>query len=182
MTKILIAPGLGSSGPKHWQTIWEKEHPEYKRIVQTDWERPLRIEWVQKIEEEVNAAGTNTIIVAHSLACIALVYWAQRTSLKIKGALLVAPPDTEDKNFPKEAAGFSPIPLQPLPFRTIVVGSSNDQYITEDKCIFLSENWGSKYVSVGFKGHINSDSNLGSWIEGKRILHDLLNSVNELSL
>jgi uncharacterized protein len=174
MTKILIAPGLGSSGPLHWQTIWEKEHPEYKRIEQTNWDRPSRTEWVKKIEEEVELSGEDTIIVAHSLACIAFVFWTETTKLKIKGAMLVAPPDTEAENFPKEAIGFSPIPSSTLPFKTIVVGSRNDQYITEEKCINLAKLWGSKYYSAGYKGHINSESNLGSWEEGKHILKELL--------
>jgi uncharacterized protein len=174
MTKILIAPGLGSSGPLHWQTAWEKEHPEYKRIEQKDWERPSRVDWVKRIEEEVKLSGPDTVIVGHSLACIAFAFWVQTTDFKIKGALLVAPPDTHREDFPKEALGFSPIPLQKFPFKTIVVGSSNDQYITEERCRFLSEKWGSKYTNVGFKGHINSESNLGSWQEGKNILRQLI--------
>jgi uncharacterized protein len=174
MTKILIAPGLGSSGPKHWQTIWEQEHSEYKRIEQKDWERPLRVDWVKRIEEEVEASGQDTTIVAHSLACIAFAFWVQQTNLKIKAALLVAPPDAQREDFPKDAFGFSPIPLDKFPFKTIVVGSSNDQYITEERCKFLSDRWGSQYINVGFKGHINSDSNLGNWQEGKDILRQLI--------
>ena len=30
---ILIVPGWSGSGPSHWQTIWEREHPEYRRVV-----------------------------------------------------------------------------------------------------------------------------------------------------
>jgi predicted alpha/beta hydrolase family esterase len=178
ITKILIAPGLGSSGPIHWQTIWEEQNPEFKRIEQKDWSSPLRQDWVEKIETEVKEAGENVIIVAHSLACIATVFWAQKTLKKIKGALLVAPPDTERPDFPKEARGFAPIPLDKLPFYSIVVASTDDEYITTERCKLLADSWGSKFINIGAKGHINSASNLGDWEEGKSILDELLFTVS----
>jgi predicted alpha/beta hydrolase family esterase len=39
---VLIIPGLGDSGPQHWQTLWEASHPEYRRVQQSDWEQPRR--------------------------------------------------------------------------------------------------------------------------------------------
>jgi len=31
---VLIVPGWTNSGPQHWQTLWEHEHPEYRRVEQ----------------------------------------------------------------------------------------------------------------------------------------------------
>lgn len=173
MTKVLIAPGLGSSGPNHWQTLWEIENPEYKRIEQKEWDNPNCKDWVKKIEEEVAQSGENIIIVAHSLACIALTHWATKSNRRIKGALLVAPADAEEENFPKSAVGFSPIPKVQLPFPSIVVGSTDDEYISFERCSFLAHCWGSKLINIGAKGHINSSSNLGPWEEGKKYLRML---------
>lgn len=174
--EILVAPGLGSSGPIHWQTLWEKENPEFKRIEQNNWDAPVCSDWISRIEEVIEK--DKVIIVAHSLACLALVHWAMKSSKPIKGALLVAPPDSEKEDFPKEAKGFSPIPLYKLPFKSIVVGSTNDPYISIERCSFLADSWGSKFINVGSKGHINSSSNLGSWKEGQKYLQDLINEVN----
>ena len=172
--QVLIAPGLGSSGPLHWQTSWEKEQPHFKRIEQSDWDFPQCADWVTRIEEEIKHAGENVIIVAHSLACIALAFWARETSLKIKGALLVAPADTERADFPKEPRGFSPIPLQGLNFPSILVASVNDPYITLERCEHLAAKWGSRFENIGAAGHINASSGLGSWPEGKVFVEELM--------
>ena len=92
---MLIFPGLGGSGPQHWQTIWEKNDPDFVRIEQKNWDNPIPKEWEEVLDDYVRRSGPDTIVIAHSLACAVLVNWAQNTSLKIKGALLVAPADVE---------------------------------------------------------------------------------------
>ncbi len=171
--KVLTAPGLGSSGPSHWQTIWEQE-PGVIRIEQQNWDAPVCADWVARIEAEVSEAGPQVVIVAHSLACLALVHWAAQTRLRIRGALLVAPPDTEQATFPAEAIGFSPVPMQPLPFKSIVVSSTNDHYTTLERAQYMAQAWGSRFVNSGAKGHINADSGLGEWADGKKLLKELL--------
>lgn len=41
---VLIIPGWGDSGPTHWQTLWERANPAFRRVVQRDWEYPVRSE------------------------------------------------------------------------------------------------------------------------------------------
>jgi predicted alpha/beta hydrolase family esterase len=177
--KVLTAPGLGNSGPLHWQTIWEQE-PGILRIEQQSWDRPVCADWVASIEAAIAQAGPQVVVAAHSLACIALVHWAAQTKLQIRGALLVAPADAEHPSFPPEAKGFSPIPLQPLPFKSIVVGSTNDSYATMERTRFFAQAWGSRFVNTGAKGHINADSGLGEWPEGKKLLKELLHDWHTL--
>jgi len=172
-TRVLTAPGLGSSGPLHWQSIWEQE-PGIIRIEQRNWNAPACAEWVAQIEAAVAAAGPQVVVVAHSLACIALAHWATQTRLRIRGALLVAPADAERPAFPPEATGFAPVPLQPLPFKSIVVASTNDPYATLERAQFFANAWNSRFVNTGPKGHINADSGLGSWPEGQKLLKELL--------
>jgi predicted alpha/beta hydrolase family esterase len=177
--KVLTAPGLGSSGALHWQTIWEQE-PGILRIEQQDWDAPVCADWVDSIEAAIAAAGPQVVVVAHSLACIALVHWAAQTQLTIRGALLVAPADAERPSFPPEAKGFAPIPLQALRFKSIVVGSTNDGYTTLERTKFFAGAWGSRFVNTGPKGHINADSGLGEWPEGKKLLKELLHDWHTL--
>lgn len=177
--KVLTAPGLGSSGPLHWQSIWEQE-PGIIRIEQQNWDAPVCADWISRIEAQVQEAGPQVVIVAHSLACIALVHWAAQTKLHIRGALLVAPADTEQPSFPPEASGFAPLPLTPLPFKSIVVASTNDEYATLERSRFFAQAWGSRFVNTGAKGHINASSGLGEWPEGKKLLKELLHDWHTL--
>ena len=163
---VLILPGFSGSGPEHWQTFWEKAHPEFQRVPERDWDHPVRREWVSALEAAVRETGPQSILVAHSLACLQVAHWAAKTRLKVQSALLVAPPDPGRKAFPKAAIGFAPVPMKKLGFPSILVASSNDPYgdlAFSQRC---ARNWGSKLVSFGPKGHLNSESNLMDWPQG----------------
>lgn len=176
---VLTAPGINGSGPQHWQSVWEKM-PGYKRIEQQNWNEPVMSEWVHTIETAVAEAGPDVVIVAHSLGCIALAHWAQQTKLHIRGALLVAPPDTERQTFPKEATGFAPVPLAPLPFKSIVVSSTNDEYASPQRAVSFAKAWGSRFVNAGDLGHINAESNLGEWSAGQSLVDELVRNWRTL--
>jgi len=173
-TQILIAPGFRSSGDDHWQTYWQKENKEYIRIEQNDWYHPVAEEWADTIEKYVSQSSGDVVVVAHSLACIALALWAQNTKLKIKAALLVAPPNIEDEKLKAVLKGFSTVSQQKLPFKSILLASTNDEYIRIEQSEFLAQKWGSSFVNLGEKGHINGASNLQNWPEGRTYLRKLL--------
>jgi uncharacterized protein len=52
MTTVLLLPGWLDSGPSHWQSRWEAAH-QFTRVQQHDWQRPLRGDWVARLEEVV---------------------------------------------------------------------------------------------------------------------------------
>ena len=173
-SKILILPGLQNSGPQHWQSLWEKEHPEFTRVQQQDWDTPKRTQWVETLDAQITAFGAdNIILVGHSLACPTVAFWAAQSRRKIKGALLVAPVDTETPNFPAEAQGFSPLPLIPLPFHSIVVASANDPWATLSRAAFFAGQWGSEFINLGNAGHISASSGFGEWKAGLELLKKL---------
>lgn len=170
---ILTFPGLGSSGPRHWQTYWEKRFG-FTRIEQQNWDTPVCADWVATIEEQVRSGDNDIIIiVAHSLACSAIGHWAKNTRIQIKGALLVSPADTEADTLPPGTSGFSPMPLKRLPFETIVVTSSNDPYVKPDRAQFFAKSWGSRLVNIGPAGHINTASGHHEWTAGLEFLQSL---------
>ena len=113
------------------------------------------------------------ILVAHSLACTTVAYWAQKFNVKIKGALLVGPSDTEADTYPPGTTGFKPVPLIKLPFRSIVVASTNDYYVTLARAAQFAESWGSELVNIGEAGHINVASGYGDWNAGLEFLKKL---------
>jgi uncharacterized protein len=67
------------------------------------------------------------------------------------------------------------MPLFTLPFPSVVVASSNDEYVTMERATFFAANWGSELVAGGALGHINSSSNIGNWPQGYSILQKLIN-------
>jgi predicted alpha/beta hydrolase family esterase len=162
----LILPGIGNSNADHWQSLWEKANPTFVRVQQADWNNPVCEEWLEVLEQQVAQAGENVVLIAHSLACVLVAHWAAKTKFRIKGALLVAPPDPDGANFPAEAVGFSPLPSIPFGFHSIVVASTNDPYGSIEFSKSCASAWGSHFVSIGAMGHINASSGLGAWPEG----------------
>jgi uncharacterized protein len=171
----LIIPGLGNSGPQHWQTLWEKEFPDkFTRIQQTNWDTPACSDWIETIENEVRKHQVeNVVLIAHSLGCTAVAHWAKRFQTKIKGAFLVAPSDCEAETYTFDTKGFQPIPLEKLPFKSVVIASTNDYYVSLERAEFFAKSWGSELVNVGAKGHINADAGFGEWQDGLELLKRL---------
>lgn len=173
---VLILPGIGNSGPLHWQTLWEQSNPAFVRVQQRDWDNPVCAEWGAAIEGAVKRAGPGVILVAHSLACLAVAHWAAHPHSPIKAALLVAVPNSTRPSFPKEAAGFAETPTQPFAFRSTVVVSDDDPYGSAENAERLAAAWGSRVVNIGPRGHINADSGLGDWPAGLELLKELRNA------
>lgn len=172
---ILVHPGLGNSGPEHWQSRWEKQF-NFTRIEQHDWETPICNDWISLLNDYVHQHNpANVILVGHSLACTAIAYWAQKYNVAIKGALLVAPSDTEADTYPPGTTGFTPVPLIKLPFKSIVLSSNNDYYVTLQRAQLFADSWGSEFINIGDAGHINVGSGYGDWPQGLELLKQLDN-------
>jgi predicted alpha/beta hydrolase family esterase len=170
---VLILPGLYNSGPEHWQSRWEAAHPAFHRVMQDDWERPRCADWIAKLDTAVRATP-GAVLVAHSSSCALVAHWvAGGGSEHVRAALLVAPSDPEAPSYPDGPAGFAPMPLCRLPFPSIVVASTDDQYVTLDRARLFAESWGSRIVTIGAAGHINSQSGLGDWPAGYALLEEL---------
>lgn len=166
----LIVPGIGNSGDRHWQTLWQRRHPGWRRVQQRDWERPDRTEWVAGLDRALRAFAEPPVLIAHSLGCLTVVHWAGQGTLPVKAAFLVAPPDPSAPSFPPGAHGFHPVPSARLPFPSLVVTSSNDHLGSAGFAQRCATVWGSLFFGIGAAGHINADSRLGDWPEGLRLL------------
>jgi hypothetical protein len=171
--RILILPGLYDSGPDHWQTHWERSGEPFRRVPQREWETPAREEWVATLDAAVRGAGSDVILVGHSTACALVAFWGAASPRPIRGALLVGPSDTEAPSYPKGPIGWQPMPLARLHFPSIVVASSDDEYVSLERARLFAAAWGSRFVNVGALGHINSASALGDWPAGRALLDTL---------
>ncbi len=171
---ILLLPGWLNSGPQHWQSLWQFEHG-HVRVEQHDWQRPLRGDWVARLEEVLLQCRRPALLVAHSLGCQLVAAWAahSRNTHRVHGALLVAPGDPERENLRPVQPSWSPLVLRPLPFASTLVASRNDPYCSLERAQMFARAWGSRLVDLGTAGHINADSGLGDWPQGLALLQAL---------
>lgn len=171
---VLTLPGYGSSGPDHWQSLWEERYG-YRRVEQDDWLEPDADEWVKTLDRAVDVAGGPVVLVAHSLGCALAVRWAVRgRGDRVAGALLVAPADVDSPaHTPDEVRGFAPLPAVALPFPAIVVASDDDPFMDVARARALAAAWGARWVGVGALGHVNAASGIGDWPAGHRLLDEL---------
>jgi predicted alpha/beta hydrolase family esterase len=182
---VVIVPGWHGSGPTHWQTIWQQNHPEYVRVCQKDWQSTHRADWVLAVNRTVLSLSGNVVLVAHSLGCLAVVWWAaSRTDCarRVDGAVLVAPPDLSSAPGALPAlSSFTPLPLARLPFPSLLVASENDPFVSIEAAARFARQWGSEFVNEGAAGHINVDSGHGAWPEGERRFQRFLDAVSATS-
>ncbi|MBF5089912.1 alpha/beta hydrolase [Novosphingobium sp. NBM11] len=175
---VLTVPGLNNSGPGHWQTIWEQEFDNCHRVDLGLWDDPLRNTWVNKLNLAIQRADRPVVLVAHSLGCLAVAWWAEYEQPgrdgPVVGALLVAPPDVEERALDRRLTRFAPFPPAELPFPSILVASRNDPYLRFGAARRLATTWGSRFADAGPAGHINAESGLGEWAFGQLLLSQLL--------
>lgn len=175
MSEVLTVPGLWGSGPQHWQTHWEAKHPRWQRVQQRNPDLADREEWVATLDAAIRACAAPPVLAAHSLGCSLVAQWVQDHGGEgVRAALLVAPSDVEAPAYPIEGRSFASIPRPRLPFPSVVVASTNDQYVTVDRAKSFADSWGSRLVLIGDAGHVNAVSGHGPWPEGEAMLLELL--------
>lgn len=174
---ILIVPGLNNSGPDHWQSHWERDIEDCRRVELGDWDDPKRNKWVNRLNLAIHRTGRPVVLVAHSLGCHAVAWWNEYERPEpggpVVGALLVAPPEVEAGPVDPRLARFAPIMRQPFPFPTILAASRDDPYISFGRARRLARIWKSRFLDAGWLGHINADSSIGAWPFGKFLLDQL---------
>jgi predicted alpha/beta hydrolase family esterase len=175
---ILTVPGLANSGSGHWQTLWEQQRGDCRRVELGQWDQPHRNSWVNQLNLAIRAAGRPVVLAAHSLGCLAVAWWAlleaEDAGKLVAGALLVAPPEVDHTPHDARLGGFAPTPAAPLPFPTILVASRNDPYITMRAARQLAHVWHAGFADAGAIGHINADSGIADWPFGQFLLDRLL--------
>ncbi|WP_174297212.1 RBBP9/YdeN family alpha/beta hydrolase [Sphingomonas bacterium] len=176
-----MIPGLGSSGPEHWQTRWERERADCRRAELGDWNDPAPDRWLGAIDRSVRELADAPILIAHSLGCIAVAEWASAAGARqtrVVAALLVAPPDVERDDADPRLRRFAPVHRRPMPFPTVLVASRDDPYATFARSQEMAAGWAARFHDAGAAGHLNAASGLGSWDEGQRLLADLVRDAS----
>ena len=168
---LIIVPGWRDSGPGHWQSLWAESLQGAVRVQQDDWISPVRSAWVRGISNTILAQDGPVVIAAHSLGCIATTHLPPEVTERIQGALLVAPADPERRS---ALVDFAPVPYHALPYRSVLVASSNDPFCPVRMAGAYARAWGSEFVRLQNAGHINIDSGFGAWPLGLALLQSLV--------
>jgi predicted alpha/beta hydrolase family esterase len=176
---IIIVPGLGDSGPDHWQSRWQAKLPTAQRVAMSSWSAPLAAEWTSTVSAAIAADTRPVVIVAHSLGVIAVARaLVEPGTAKVAGAYLVAPPAEETvRGHPDIDPAFLPFPRTTLPCPAVVVGSRNDPYDPLGFAATLARDWGSTFIDAGEAGHLNGESGHGPWPEGLMAFAGFLNKL-----
>ena len=188
--RLVIVPGLGDSGPQHWQTLWEQKYGA-ARVRQDDPDAPTPEGWSARLQEVIEATPGELVLVGHSCGVPTIVHWAQlywaqlygdhpsRAWERVKGALLVSPTDVElehTRQLYPVVARLAPLPMTELPFPALVIASENDPYFSFQRAEEMAEAWGAELISAGEAGHINVASGHGEWPDGEVLLSEALHA------
>jgi len=175
--RVVIVPGWRDSGPGHWQSLWAEGLDGAVRVEQDDWVSPRRESWVRAIGDLILAQDAPVVVAAHSLGCVATTHLPPEATARIAGALLVAPADPERRAALND---FAPVPYAKLPYRSVVVASSNDPFCPVRLAGAYARAWGSEFVRMQNAGHINVDSGHGDWPLGLALLQSLTETPSQL--
>ena len=175
---VLLLPGWLDSGPGHWQTLWAERHGD-RRVEQANWQHPLRGDWMVRLEEAVLAADRSLLLAAHSLGCHLVAAWAAHSkhTAQVRGALLVAPPDLTREDAPPQLFSWRQVVRQRLPFRALVVASDNDPFAARSATERLAADWGAPVEWLCGAGHVNAESGLADWAQGRAWLQNLASAT-----
>lgn len=177
---VLIVPGYKGSGQAHWQT-WIESHTNSRRVEQ-DWDNPILARWSDNVRDAIDDSVGSIWIVAHSFGCLATLAAAIDRPDRVAGVMLVAPADPERFTVSgvRDQSDWHPvesiralIPVQNLPFPSLVVGSDDDPWMKLTTVQLWSECWGSRLLILRSAGHINVASGFGPWPLGLSLFREL---------
>lgn len=175
---ILIIPGLGNSGPDHWQSRWQSKIATARRVEQADWNNPHPADWAERIAAAVNASARPVVLIAHSCGCAAVLRAAPHFGEgRVRGAFLAACADADDPAAVEGVRCFAPMALERLAFPAVVIASRNDPYVSFERAEAFCAALGATLADAGAAGHINAESGHGPWPEGLMSLAGFLRGL-----
>jgi predicted alpha/beta hydrolase family esterase len=177
---VLIVPGLREHVAEHWQTLLQDRLGKVRSVPPLETDKLDCMARVRAIQHELEQIDGPVILVAHSAGVLMVAHWAAHYSRPIKGALLAAPPDLDavwPPNYPSSetlrSQGWNPLPHGPLPFRSIVAGSTNDHLASLPAVTRMAEGWGAELLNLGDVGHLNPAAGFGHWQQAEALILEL---------
>jgi predicted alpha/beta hydrolase family esterase len=60
-----------------------------------------------------------------------------------------------------------------MPFPAVLVAANDDPYCDAARSRQLAADWRVRFVDAGPGGHLNAESGLGDWPEGRQLLNEI---------
>jgi len=178
---ILIVPGLRDHVEDHWQTCLERKLPNACSVAPLERDKLSCAARIAALDEALARIDGQVILVAHSAGVMITVHWAGHHRRPIHGALLAAPPDFDSPlpdGYPTPDVlaqhGWTPTPMERLPFPSLVAASTNDPLARFERVARMAEAWGSHLVALGAVGHLNPASGYGEWPRAEALIAELV--------
>lgn len=168
--QTIFVPDWRGADAGHWQGVWAAEVADSHWFTPPDDATPHRDAWLRALEALVLSAEAPVLFVAHGVGCIAVAHLGAAAAARVHGALLVAPADPERR---AQISSFAPVPHSPLPYRSVLVASSNDPGCPVRLAGAYARAWGSEFVRMQNAGHIDHESGHGPWPLGKALFQSL---------
>ena len=168
--QTIFVPDWQGANAGHWQSVWASEMAGARWFTPPDETTPHREAWLSALEALVLSSQAPVLLVAHGLGCIAAAHLGDEAAARVRGALLVAPVDPERR---AQISSFAPVPHAPLPYRSVMVASSNDPGCPVRLAGAYARAWGSEFVRMQNAGHIDHDSGHGPWPLGQALFQSL---------
>jgi uncharacterized protein len=169
--RILLVAGWRTARAGSWQHVWDARLGNATHLQLDNSATPVRDVWVAAITAHILAQAGPVVIAAHDLGCVAVAHLPAEVTGRVTGALLVAPADPERRG---RLVDFAPVPFHRMPYRNILVASSNDPCCPIRLAGAYARAWGSEFVRLPQAGHIDLESGYGAWPLGMALLQSLL--------
>ena len=163
ISQVLILPGWGGPVSGHWTAQWPALYG-HSLVPQHDWQRPLRGDWLMRLEEAVLERSGPIVLAAHGLACLLVAAWAvhSRHAQQVLGALLVEPMEVDTAHGRARLPSWSPVALQRLPFPSTVVAEA------DSAAARWAQAWGSRFQ------HLPQTLSEPAWPQGHAMLREFI--------
>lgn len=158
MAKVYIVHGYGASPEKNWFP-WLGEQLSAKGIhceciAMPDTENPTPDAWLSTLQQQVQI-DEQTVVVGHSLGCIALLNFLSRNYEKPAGAVFVSGFYQPLDNIPELTPFTNVYAVSPplMPFKSYVIAALDDEIVVHQRSDELAQHLKADYIRLPQGGH-----------------------------
>ena len=158
MTQVFITHGYTANGNKHWFPWLETELAKLgipcKRLNMPDSEHPTPEAWLAHHQQEI-VLTPETILIGHSLGCIASLNFLATAQKPIKALILVSGFGEKLPHLPEldSFANFFQNLTACVPSQCYVIAARNDSIVPAEFSQRLAENLQASYLCLPTGGH-----------------------------
>lgn len=158
MAKVYIVHGYTASGDKHWFPWLESQLAELNiechRLTMPNSDNPVPTEWLNSLVRSINIEP-DTVVIGHSLGCIALMTFLARHYESPAGAIFVSGFYQPLDNLPQLTAFSNLYAVSPplMPFKSYVVAAYNDTIVPHQYSDALAQHLQADYIRLPTGGH-----------------------------